>query len=108
LPYGVSDDQYKDFLRHPRNMTFTVAATDIVEAGKPELLELFKPAKLKSGFELEPPLTIDEDPKAAETLRPGENPWDQIIMKTYLLEGTITYRELESGQFEAAVFIPGE
>lgn len=106
-PYGVSDEQFESFLKHPRDMTFALQDTDIVTGGREELLELFKPDSLKSGFQMEPPLNIYDD-ELEDIVRANGTKWDLVILETYRRDGQITYRELHDGIYEAAVIIPLE
>ncbi len=107
MPYGVSDEQLDSFLKHPRDMTFALQDTDIVTGGRVELLELFKPDHLKSGFQMDPPLNIyDED--LEDAVRAKGTKWDLVILETYRRDGQITYRELQDGVYEAVVSLPPE
>lgn len=104
-PYGVSDDQLKSFLEKPRDMTFALQDTDILTGGRVELLELFKPAQLKAGFKMDPPLNI-YDEELEDIIRQKGTQWDLVILETYRLDGTITYREMQDGVYEAVVSVP--
>ena len=106
-PYGVSDEQFESFLKHPRDMTFALQDTDIVTGGRVELLELFKPAHLKSGFQMDPPLNI-YDEELEDIVRSKGTKWDLVILETYRRAGQITYRELQDGVYEAVVSVPPE
>jgi hypothetical protein len=88
---GVTEEQYKD-------------AKDIDSTGGFENAALIKPY-LESGFELKPSPIIEAPENAAALFLYGGS-WTRVITHTYPRGGSIVYRKLPSGRYEAKVRAP--
>ena len=98
---GVDEAAYKQFLSHGGNLTFEIDATDIDSTGGFESSPLIQPF-LSSGFELKPSPIIEEPKERALLLLYGAS-WTRVVIHTYLNGGSITYKKLANGRYEAQV-----
>ncbi len=101
---GVSEAEYKHFLSHGGDLTFEIEATDIDSTGGFESSPLIKPF-LASGFELRPSPIIEEPQDQALLLFYGGS-WTRVVTHTYLNGGSIIYKKLSNGRYEAKVSLP--
>ena len=101
---GVTEQQYRDYLKHGGNFTFEIDATDIDASGCFENSPLIAPL-LSSGFELKPSSIIEEAKDMAQLLLHGD-PWMRIVTRTYLQGGSVIYRKIATGRYEAKVSAP--
>jgi len=101
---GVSEEQYKNFLSHGGNLTFEIDALDIDVSGEFEKSPLIAPF-LESGFEIKPSAIIENDKEAAQILSHGDS-WTRVIAFTYRRSGSVIYKKLSSGRYEAQVNAP--
>lgn len=101
---GVTNDEYLRFLKNGGTLVFEVDATDI-DASENFTLNPEIASRLDTGFELRPSPIIDSPEERAELLTLGE-PWVRVIVFTYASGGSIIYRKLPNGRFEATVTIP--
>lgn len=101
---GVTEEEYKHFLAHGGTLIFEIDADDIDSRGGFEDSPLVKP-HLESGFELRPSQVIEDLPNTAALFLYGGS-WTRVVTHTYLQGGTINYRKLPSGRYEAKVEAP--
>lgn len=101
---GVPEQQYRDYLKHGGNLTFEIDATDIDASGCFENSPLIAPFLL-SGFELKPSPIFEEVKTSAQLLLYGDS-WTRIVTRTYLQGGSVIYRKLTTGRYEAKVSAP--
>lgn len=101
---GVDEAAYKQFLSHGGSLTFEIDATDIDSTGGFESSPLIQPF-LNSGFELRPSPVIEEPKERAMLLLYGGS-WTRVVTHTYLNGGSITYKKLANGRYEAKVSTP--
>lgn len=101
---GVSETDYRRFLAHGGTLIFEVDAEDIDSSRGFESSPLIQPY-LESGFELKPSPIINEPREKAMLFLYGGS-WTRVITRTYLDGGTITYKKLPSGRYEANVVVP--
>ncbi|MFP5358436.1 MAG: hypothetical protein ACLGHI_08290 [Gammaproteobacteria bacterium] len=101
---GVSEADYKRFLSHGGDLTFEIGAADIDSSGGFESSPLIKPF-LSSGFELKPSPIIAEPQEGALLLLYGGS-WTHVVTHVYLNGGSIIYKKLSSGRYEAKVSMP--
>lgn len=101
---GVSEAEYKDFLAHGGTLTFEIEATDIDSTGGFESSPLIQPF-LSSGFELRPSPIIEEPQERALLLLYGGS-WTRVVTHTYLNGGSVTYKKLQNGRYEAVASVP--
>lgn len=85
-------------------MTFEIDAADIDSTGGFESSTLIKPF-LYSGFELKPSPIIEEPQERALLILYGGS-WTRVIIHTYLNSGSIIYKKLPNGRYEAKVAVP--
>lgn len=100
---GVTEQQYRDFLSKGGNLTFEIDAADIDLSGQFEKSPLIKPF-LSSGFELKPSPIIDNPRDAAQILLYGDS-WTCVVTLVYKKGGSIIYKKLPSGRYEAKVSV---
>lgn len=101
---GATQSQYQDFLVNGGSLTFVIEAKDIDPSGSFENFELIKPY-LYTGFELRPSSIIHEPKEAAQILVHGDS-WTRVVTKVYRSGGTIIYKKLATGDFQAICSIP--
>ena len=101
---GVDEISYKQFLSHGGALTFEIDATDIDSTGGFESSPLIQPF-LNSGFELRPSPIIEEPQERALLLLYGGS-WTRVVTHTYLNGGSVTYKKLAGGRYEAKVSTP--
>lgn len=101
---GASPSEYKEYLSQGGLLTFQIDELDIDPSGSFKLSPLIAP-HLKTGFELRPTSMIDDDLSAMPLLLHGDN-WTKIVVFTYRRGGSIIYRQLNDGRYEAKTFAP--
>lgn len=101
---GVTEQEYLDFLSNGGNLIFEIDANDIDASGSFDKSPFMAPY-LRTGFEVKPSPIID-DPAVGEQALIHGDPWTRIVTFTYRRDGTIVYKKLPSGRYEARVSAP--
>lgn len=101
---GVSHEQYTQYLSAGGTLTFQLDANDIEPGAGFEKSPLISPF-LDTGFELKPTPIIESPPDAAQLLLHGES-WVRVVVFTYRRGGSIVYRRISPGRYEAVVSSP--
>ena len=101
---GVTEEEYKNYLSHGGTLVFEIEATDIDSTGGFENSPLIKP-HLNTGFELKPSPVLDEPENSAALFLYGGS-WTRIVTHTYKNGGSIIYKKLPNGRYEATVSAP--
>jgi hypothetical protein len=101
---GVTEEEYKHFLAHGGTLVFEIGATDIDPTGGFENSGLVRPY-LESGFELKPSPILDAPDNSAALFLYGGS-WTRVIAHTYKNGGSIVYRKLPNGRYEARIVAP--
>ena len=101
---GVDEASYRQFLSHGGELTFEIDAADIDATGGFEFAPLIQPF-LSSSLELRPSPII-EDPNEGALLLLYGGSWTRVVTHTYLNDGSVIYKKLESGRYEAKVSMP--
>ena len=101
---GVTEEEYKHFLNHGGTLTFEIDSTDIDSTGGFEESPLIKPY-LSTGFELRPSPIMSEPINSAALFLYGGS-WTRVVTATYKNGGTIIYKKLPNGRYEAEVTAP--
>ncbi len=100
---GVTEEAYKRFLSNGGSLIFEIEGTDIDSTGGFEKSPLIKPY-LHSGFELKPSPILEEPENTAVLFLYGDS-WTRVIAYTYKNGGSIIYKKLENGRYEAKVTV---
>jgi hypothetical protein len=103
---GVSEHEYRNFLENGGDLTFEIDAKDIDASGDFEKSPLIEPF-LITGFQLQPTPLVN-DPKERATLFFYGGSWTKVVVHTYANKGSIIYRKLSSGRYEAKVSVPSK
>ena len=101
---GVDEADYRLFLYHGGSLTFEIDAADIDSSGGFESSPLIQPF-LYSGFELRRSRIIEQPRERATIILYGGS-WTLVVTHTYLNGGSIIYKKLANGRYEAKVSTP--
>ena len=101
---GASQSEYNEYLSKGGTLIFQIDEPDIDPSGSFKHSPLIAP-HLKTGFELKPTSMIDDDHSAMPLLLHGDS-WTKIVVFTYRRGGSIIYRQLSDGRYEARTFAP--
>jgi len=101
---GVSQEQYAHYLSNGGTLVFQLEANDIEPGSGFEKSALISPF-LDTGFELKPPPLIESPSDAAQLLLRGES-WLRVVVFTYRRGGSIVYKRVAAGRYEATVSSP--
>lgn len=101
---GVTEQHYRDFLSEGGSLTFEIDAIDIDSSGQFEKSPLIAPF-LSSGFELKPTPIIENPKDSCRLLLYGDS-WTRVITYAYKKGGSVIYKKLLSGRYEAKVSVP--
>lgn len=101
---GVTEEEYKNYLAHGGTLVFEIEAKDIDSSGEFENAPLIKP-HLNKGFELKPSKIIEEPETSAALFLYGGS-WTRVVTHTYKNGGSIVYKKLPNGRYEATVKAP--
>lgn len=95
---------YKNFLSGGGSVRFELEPQDISNNGDFEKAALLRPL-LDAGFELLPPIATG-DAEQATPLSLYGGTWHDIQCQVYGRKGTIRYKRLEAGRYEAMCTVP--
>jgi len=101
---GVTNEQYKEFLKNGGTLVFTIDSEDISSNTEFENYPLIKPF-LNIGFEIKPTPMIEIPDFAAQIYVHGDD-WSRVITFVYRNDGSIVYKKNSNGQYEATATIP--
>jgi hypothetical protein len=101
---GVTEEQYRHYVAHGGKLRFEMEARDLDPSGSFEKSPFLAPY-LESGFELKPSPVIEMPQNSAALFLYGDS-WDLVIAHTYLNGGSIVYKKLASGRYEALAEVP--
>ena len=101
---GVSETEYTWFLSHGGSLVFQIDSADIDSTGGFESSPLIQPF-LATGFELKPSPIIEQMQDQAKLLLFGGT-WTRVITYTYVHGGSIIYKKLPNGRYEATASVP--
>lgn len=101
---GVSKVQYEDFLIHGGQLRFELDAEEISAGAGFEKFPHIAPL-LDTGFEL-PPTSAIEDPEAGVQLLMHGDWWVRAVIFTYRHGGSVVYRRVSPGRYEATATMP--
>lgn len=103
---GITKSQYENFLENGGQLVFTIDSKDISSTSEFENFPLIKPF-LSTGFELKPTTIIEVPEFAAEIYVHGDD-WARVITVVYRNGGSIVYRKLSNGKYEATATMPSD
>lgn len=103
---GVTESEYRQYLEHGGDLTFEIDGADIDSTGGFEDSPLIKP-HLGAGFELRPTPVQEGSQEEAQLSLYGDS-WTRVVAHTYKKGGSIIYRKLGNGRYEAKAHIPPE
>ena len=103
---GVTEIEYQNYLENGGSLTFEIDESDIDSTRGFEKSPLIKPY-LHSRFELKPSPLVEGSKEEAQIFLYGDS-WTRVITFTYKCGGSIVYRKLSSGRYEAKAVIPSK
>jgi len=98
---GITRDQYRQFLEKGGTVSVEIDAEDVSKDPSFEQSPLIKPY-LTTGFELRPSPVIHDPKVAAEIYLYGDD-WTIVIATVYRNGGSIIYKKLSNGRFQATM-----
>lgn len=102
---GVTQDQWTHFIQEGGELIAEIDRDDIAKDPQfwknPEIIN-----NLTTGFEIRPSTIVYESELGNMIEILGE-PWARILAGVYRRGGTIIYRQLPNGKYEAKMTIPG-
>jgi hypothetical protein len=98
-------EQFKAVLSQGGTVRFEIEATDIAGDRGFEEAPAIKPL-LDSGFTLRPNISSLTEPSVALELYTFGGEWLAVETRVYLRDGSITYRRLSPGIYEAVCVVP--
>lgn len=103
---GVTREQWSCFIREGGELIAEIDPEDISKNRSFEQAPSIA-KNLKTGFEI-PPSPIIHDPEIGDMIELLGDSWAQILVAVYRLGGSIIYRQLPNGRYEAKMSIPGK
>jgi len=98
---GITRDEYRQFVEKGGTVSVEIDAEDISKNRSFEQSPLIKPY-LMTGFELRPS-TVIHDPKVAAEIYLYGDDWTKVITTVYRNGGSIIYKKLPNGRFQATM-----
>jgi hypothetical protein len=101
---NVTEEEYRSFLSEGGSLTFEIDVTDIELSGRLEQSPRIGPI-ISSSFGLQPSPVMENSKEVTQFLQHGDS-WARVVAHVYKNGGSVIYKKLPTGRYEAKVSIP--